>query len=248
MNPVREHLVTWLENHPRLEYDYPLLPVNVAKWRSPDRFARLARQWQTAPPDDGTEIAAELEAWRQADLQIWRVQEHGRAKNLGRRTDAWRRVGSWMANIAGEVVVDDTDLAELTRIITAANREDATPAEITAIAARQRTDAAAGDLRDLIGKAATREGVTLSTVSAKNLSREHTCGHVNPIPTTRPILCEGCGRHYDPDSSATLLMLMREPLPVPEPRVRAPRKRKAELKALTDAEVYESAHTETPVT
>jgi hypothetical protein len=150
----------------------------------------------------------ELEAWRAADT--WRRQEHGRAKHLGRRTDGWRRAAAVFARVAGTIIVDDTDLAALTRTITARAAEDpTTPAVMTQKVARQRVDAAPGDLRAALVGAAKRDGVPWEKQSSI-LTREHTCGHIlTEEPTTRPILCHGCGVYYDPDASATLLMLMR---------------------------------------
>lgn len=205
LDPVRDELVEWLQHHPQEDL------TQVSKWRSPGRFAAVAIRWRSDPPSGGKEIAARLEAWRRADKALWQRQEHGRNKHLGRRTDAYRRVAAWLSSTAGRIVVDDTDLAALTRSITEVTSTDSTPAEVTKVAAKQRVDVAPGEFRAAVVAAATRDGVQVVTVTSANLTREHTCGYVLPPDkeTARPLLCNGCGRYYDPDTSATMLMLLR---------------------------------------
>lgn len=76
---------------------------------------------------------------------------------------------------------------------------------------RRRDHAAPGKLRELIKSAALRDGVTITIVPAAELSRTHAhCGHINPSDDrylTRPVPCDGCGDTYDPDDSATALMM-----------------------------------------
>ncbi len=78
---------------------------------------------------------------------------------------------------------------------------------------RRREHAAPGLLRQAIVVAATRDAVPVTVVPAAGLSRIHAgCGHENPAePQTRRgvLTCRGCGRTYDPDLSATILMLDR---------------------------------------
>jgi hypothetical protein len=66
-------------------------------------------------------------------------------------------------------------------------------------------------LRDAITAAARGGGVRVHVVAAKGLSRVHAeCGHENPADdryVSPPVICEGCGAEYDPDESATKLML-----------------------------------------
>lgn len=207
LEPMRTQLVEWLRTEPQA--DGPTA-TQVSLWRSPNRFAALALRWREDPPPGGEDICAALETWRAADKKLWQRQEHGRGKHLGRRKDAWCRVAAWLTRVAGRIVVDDTDLAGLIRTLTAETRRDPVPDEVTKVPARQRVDAAPGDFRASVVATATREGVPVDTVTSVNLTREHTCGHVlDAEPTTRPILCRGCSRYYDPDASATMLMLLR---------------------------------------
>lgn len=105
--------------------------------------------------------------------------------------------------------MDDTDLAALAQVTTARAAEDPTPTAVTQVAARPR------DLRAAVIAAAKRDGVPVVVVTAENLTREHTCGHILREDPPQPgrSCARGCGRYYDPDLSATLLMLMRAAAP-----------------------------------
>jgi transposase len=78
---------------------------------------------------------------------------------------------------------------------------------------RRRDQAAPGTLRQLIVAAAARDNVPVIVGPATGLSRTHArCGHHNAADNRdrkRLIECSGCGRTYDPDLSATVLMLAR---------------------------------------
>jgi Putative transposase DNA-binding domain len=205
LNRQRADLVGWLTQQPLP--DGPTA-AEVQTWRSPHKFAALAWRLHRDTPPGWAEAAAELMAWRAADRCAWEHQEHGRRKHLGRRDDAWRRFAAWVASIAGCVVVDDTDLAALVRQVTQA--ETTMPTEVTAVAARQRVDAAPGYLRAAVTAAARREGIPVVTVESAGLSTQcYSCGHDRNDPAGRDVECLRCGRAYDRDESAALHMLRR---------------------------------------
>ena len=212
MNTVRDELVAWLAKvgpvaHPFRDGEV-LSSADVARWRSPSRFASLARAWRDGLPDvDGAaKVADVLEAWRRADRLAWEGQEHGRAKVLGFRTDLYRQVAAVIADQAGVLVVDDVSVAGL------AASSDIPGAGGDAVSYR-RTVSAPGELRVAVVSACARDGVPVRSVSSAGLSRMHAgYGHQNPDDgrvVSRPVLCDGCGVSYDPDVSATVLMLAR---------------------------------------
>lgn len=216
LNELKDKLVGFLRAHPLPVGDDEDAPTagRVEKWRSPRRFVRLAHEWAQTPPPHGDGIVAELRSWQEFDRGLWRRQEHGRNKHLGRRADGWRRFAAWVASIAGAVVVDDTDLAGLVREVTRDQREGdgpALPVDVVEKIARQRVDAAPGELRQAVATAMVRDhgDASVVTVASANLSREHTCGHVHGEAVVPGAPCGGCGRRYDPDLSATMLMLSR---------------------------------------
>ena len=206
LEKIRGELVEWLTTHP-LD-DEEVNAAAVARWRSPARFARLAWAWHHNTPPGAEEITAKLMAWRRWDRAAWERQEHGRRKHLGRRDDAWRRFAAWAAATAAVVVVDDSDLAAIARRST--RQETSLPTEVTAIAARQRVDAAPGGLRAAVVSAARREGVTVVTVPAAGLSAQcYHCGHDGNEADGHELECAGCGRVYDRDAEAVAHMLRR---------------------------------------
>lgn len=85
------------------------------------------------------------------------------------------------------------------------------PASLQQRIDRRRFHAAPSHLRDAITAAARGGGLRVDVVAAKGLSRVHAeCGHENPADdryVSPPVICEGCGAEYDPDESATKLML-----------------------------------------
>jgi hypothetical protein len=157
-----------------------------------------------------------LAAWQIADQEQWRAQEHGRARVIAHRDDVYANAAAALARHATHLVIDDSSIAALAR--TPSKRgpnaaDDILPPDVRAAAAHRRTIAAPGRFRAAAVSAFTRDhgpGAVV-TVPSKNLSREHTCGKVN-ADQTRPDArrsCGGCGRDYDPDRNATVLMLRR---------------------------------------
>lgn len=209
LDEVRAELVEWLERHPQ---DDGPEAHEVAKWRSPRRFAALVGRWNDTPPvgDGVPDLLARANDWQQWDRRTWGHQEHGRDKHLSRRRDAWRRVAAWLSNSATTIVVDDSNLARIAR---QDFRQEGVPAEVAKLAARQRVDASPGGLRADIVAAAKRD--KRDVISVKSTGLSSTC----PKPKCRQtknstddgheIECKRCGHRYDRDTVATLLMLER---------------------------------------
>ncbi|MFW6033747.1 MAG: zinc ribbon domain-containing protein [bacterium] len=207
IDDIRADLTKWLTDNPQPTDEGWPTAAEVARWRSPRRFAALARDMRDDPPPGSEQILARLLDWEQWDRRMWGRQEHGRDKHLGRRDDAWRRVAAFFATVAGRIVVDDTDLATLVRRVAAA--ETSVPAEVTSVAARQRVDAAPGKLRSCVTVTAQRDGVPVTVVSSVGLSSTcRACGRDGNLTDSHEVVC-GCGHRYDRDTSATALMLDR---------------------------------------
>jgi transposase len=117
-------------------------------------------------------------------------------------------VAAALARQCGRVVVDDTGVAALAA---RARVRSELPHDAQARIDRRRDHAAPGSLREAVVAAASREGVTVEVVPAAGLSRTHArCGHQNPADDrylSRTVVCDGCGARYDPNRSATVLML-----------------------------------------
>lgn len=213
LNEVKAELVAWLDRHPGgVQWrDQTLTGPGVAQWRAPGRFAVLAMSWVKDPPEGGEDIAARLEQWRAHDLRRWRTEAHGRMRTLDNRTDTYRVAVRFLAGLVGTLVVDDTDLSQIARRPNP-ERGPELPSVVEQRAARQRTLAAVGRLRQIAVDTATREGVAVLQVPHTGITRTHyRCRHLNPADgryaASRIVLCDGCGQSYNQDSSATLLML-----------------------------------------
>ncbi len=215
LNTLRGELVTWLNDNPQDDEHEGLTGQAVALWRSPARFAALARRWRTNPPtgDSATDIVHRLEEWRKKDAHLWIWQETGRDQNLGRRDDTWQAVAAWLWTNADHIVVDDANLAELRKKPAIGSDEETTIPTAAANRARaQATLAAPGRLRELITAAAQLHGIPVTVVKSKNLTRECArCGHITDHDdVTEPkIQCGGCGHTTDQDDNATALMITR---------------------------------------
>lgn len=213
LDETKAALVEWLRTHGPVPHPTrdgeQVNGADVARWRAPGRFAVLAQAWRNDPPTGGAEMATALETWRAADKHDWQRQEHGRNKVLGHRDALYRNVAAVIADQAGTLVVDDTSVADLARL---AKTDEDLPSEVIQQITHRRTVAAPGTLREAAVTACIRDGIPVITVPAKGLSRIHAgCGHQNPADQRhhRPILCDGCGKAYDPDASATVHMLTR---------------------------------------
>jgi hypothetical protein len=222
LDKIRAELVGWLSEQgpvPRRSDADPDQPHDwisaeqVNRWRAARRFAVLAGQWRAwqPPHPKAVEISASLEAWRGHDRRLWESHVNGRARALGQRDDAYRRVAAWLTGLAGCLVIDDTNVSNLARRLDSgisANLPTAVAEEIS----RQRTLAAPGRLRELAIVAAKSRGVEVITVPHTGTTRlHHSCGYLNPVDDryarSRVVHCDGCGQDYDQDASTTSSML-----------------------------------------
>jgi hypothetical protein len=212
--PVADKVASWLDGHPQPGQDGRpgLTGADVRRWRSPARFAGLARRWHHQPPTDGAEVAALLWEWAGRDRHLWQYEASEREQLALRRDEAWRLVGAWLAGAAGVVRVDDSDLATLRRRPDVAEDDPALPGVAAARARARAQLSAPGGLRAAVVAAAERRGVPVVRVSAAFLTRTcPACGVVGaPDPryaAAAVVQCPSCGVEYDQDRSAVGLML-----------------------------------------
>lgn len=215
--PARAEVARWLDEHPqpdpRPEDPERLLTgARVRAWRAPGRLAALALRWRQDPPPGAEVVMKTLEAWRRQDRQLWEWEAHERAQVANGRDDAWRRVGSWLASLAGLVLVDDANLAVLRQRDDATEDDPVLPGDAARAARARATLMAPGRLRQAVTEAAGRRGVPVQVVAAAGLSRTHAvCGRVGArdgrYAASVMVICTGCGQTYDQDRNATVLML-----------------------------------------
>jgi hypothetical protein len=215
LNQTRDLLAEWLDEHGPVDIEGPDGPASltgsdVRRWQAARRLARLAIAWRASPPEGegGEQIAVALERWRRRDRYWWEVHAHQTAQHAGRRRDAWRRAAAWLASEAGLLVLDDTDLARMARRPSVGTEDD----RRDRIARANRAVAAPGELRAALARAASGRGVNVQVRARGGLTRTHyQCGGSNP-PDGRyaeqtVVRCERCGRDYDQDRNAAVLLL-----------------------------------------
>lgn len=218
LTEIKEFLVTWLTEHPLPvdeDDEHAITAGRIQQWRAPGRFAKLAQQWRQEPPADGMEeIVEQLNTWRVADRRAWEREVNGRQKAIGHRRKSYERVAAWLARDCAQILVEDTDLASIIR----KGKQGVLPGMVEDRAASQRTDAAPGELRAIIGITAAREQVPIIEVDHTGITlTHHGCGYRNPPDerwaTDAKVLCDGCGRTFDQDANATIGMLARAAQP-----------------------------------
>src|SRR5690606_40938800 len=84
-------------------------------WRSPARFAALARWWRDHRFDGDAEAYELLEAWRYRDEHLQRYEAGLLRGALGHRREIYRRLAAHLARRYRTLVVDDTDLRAMQR-------------------------------------------------------------------------------------------------------------------------------------
>lgn len=127
LDSIRRKLTDWLREHGPVPQpnrpDEQLTADAVVQWRSPARFAALALDWR----DSGTEMAAQLEAWRAA------IDCAGNSRATGAREPAATAMTYGAKSphtLASQCsrIVDDTNVADVTRGALGAQRAPHRPA------------------------------------------------------------------------------------------------------------------------
>lgn len=160
LDEIRPQLVHYLREHPDSDPEHPTA-ADVARWRAPARFAAVALRWRNAAPPEGARIAAELESWRRTDRRRWEAETHTRRRALGARRDGYRRIAAWLARECGQVTMSSVQLDRVARRTDVGVEEAAVPEVVAQRARQQRVLVAPSELRDSIGQACRRDGVTV---------------------------------------------------------------------------------------
>lgn len=185
--------------------ELPVTAAEVARWRSPARFARLARDWPADHP-----LAARLEAWRVQDRHLWEWEAHERDQVAARRRGAWREVAAWLTACTSRLAVGAMHLPDLSEVPDV-GCEDTRQARL---ARAQRQLAAPGELRHAVRQTATANGVAVDAVDSRRVSIVHAaCGTLTAdrdhMGDKASVWCEACGVAYDQDHNAAALLLAR---------------------------------------
>jgi hypothetical protein len=168
-------------------------------WRSPARFAALARWWRERRFDGDAEAYDILESWRYRDEHLQRYEAGLLRGALGHRREVYRTLAAELARTYRMLVVDDTDLRAM-------QRSPAPESERTEIdvAKRNQRHAAGSELRAaLVSAFGERRTVVLP---AQDVTRRcHECGSIEQwdrAASGRLHTCSQCGVQWDQDDNA----------------------------------------------
>ncbi|MFE3279508.1 hypothetical protein [Nocardia sp. NPDC059239] len=164
-NRLRTRLAAWLTEHGPLPHPthagQEVSDAEVRVW-SRAQLAELACACTASEHplagDKASDIVAVLTARTRTDRSRWQEQEGLRGRALRRRNNVWANIAAILAGQCGQLVLDDTPIADL-------------PGPETVTAPR-RALASPGRLRTAITTACARDGVLTVTVSGAGLTRD----------------------------------------------------------------------------
>lgn len=177
--------------------------TSLHQWRSPARFAALARRWKAHGVEaEHTESYGALEAWRYNDVHLWRWEHDQRLSSERYRREVYRIAAAQLAARYRRLILSDTNWAELAAVPEAGDGAPALRDEARA----QRVVAAPSRLVEALVSAM---GETVY-VSATDITR--TCRSCGAIEDGEGFerACSACGVVRDVDEAAAATMLDRE--------------------------------------
>jgi hypothetical protein len=212
---MKKWLLGWLEVHP----DHGIAGIETLdRWRSADRFGSLIERLI----EEGTmdpEALAYLKAWRVQDIHVREIEDNLRAKIIARRNNAFCNVAAWLLEEAGLLVIDNYNIARISR------KPDLAEADHEAHRASRanRVLAAPGRLRQCMIDGARRRGVQIQPVDGTIAGIHHICGtdlDHDERELAIMVYCPHCNMMVDQDANALELLKGRavdinEPEPVP---------------------------------
>ena len=200
---ARDNLATWLEGRSDVSEAWETDPHVLRQWRSPARLAALALRWRDARVTGDGDAFAALEAWRVQDRHLWEWERNERLQLIGRRNDAWRVVGAWVASFAATLRLGAWHITSVRRRPDVGTEDD----EQARAARHNATVAAPGALRAAVVAAAQREGATIEQGDPAWLGTTHvTCGAEaadrDEAAARITLWCETCQVGFDQDVNA----------------------------------------------
>lgn len=205
---LREQVAVWLEQHPgMLGGENVPSPAEVRQWRDGRRLVHLGRDCREGMRGAAAaELGDLIMAWHDRDIPAWRTEARRRQRLISRRNDLYAQVAAWMCRGAGEVRLDDFDMAEPARRPGPEEDDD-----VQAAAARaNKVLAAPATLRQRAVITAALAGVRVTMHKPGAGGQVHIgCGEELPAEERRRSLvvrCLRCGASVDQDANMLALM------------------------------------------
>lgn len=192
----------WLDANKETLPEWLVLEAKtLSRWRSHDRLNWLAEKWLRERFDGDAEIVLKLDAWRKTwrHLHEWECRE--REHVLAARKEHYRLIAARLARSYRVIVLNGVDLAR-----TRKRKPKETAQELVMVEDLKRSqafDAAPGELRAEIERAAKKYGVTV-VKQAFDTETCHACGAMCVFDRVRKVVheCEHCGHRWDQDLNA----------------------------------------------
>lgn len=167
LDQIKAKTIAVLKDDPELEAkmaaELGREKLEVHRWRSPGRMARLVFAW----PEDHP-LKRQLEEWRRFDKRQWQIEAHGRDHVTAARRDAYRKMAAWICENSRQVVISGYNIAEMAQVPSVGNEDT----EAMRAARANRQWAAPGDLRAAVINAAQRRGVEIVAVTTETVENE----------------------------------------------------------------------------
>lgn len=163
MNDLRDVVQAWRGAQDALPEAQREALGHLHAWRSPSRFARLARWWREHRCAGDADVYEALQTWYGRDRHLWLYEVHSRRGALAHRRDTYRAWASRLAQQYDTLVVERLDL----RRVSNRTPEPDEPREASvAPAPRQRVVTAPSELRTALVQAFAARGGQVVQVPA----------------------------------------------------------------------------------
>lgn len=185
-NEIQAQLVAWRESVETLPAEHAEALKFLPQWKSPARFAALARWWRDHRIDGDAVIVEALEAWRKQDKHLWLYETGARRSAIARRREQYRRLAADLAARYDVLVVERLALDKTIAIPAPESERDNVPQ-----GRRQQVQTAPSELRSALVNAFTARGRTVVSVpaggpaSALLTSYRERSGDVETVGTAR---------------------------------------------------------------
>ena len=206
LDTMRPRLAAWLKDH---KDDIPEWlaerTTHLCQWRSPARFAALARAWRDQPWRGGAEGYKILEDWRYRDQHLLDWEAAQRRKSRNRKEEQYRVLAANWAKSYACVVVDNIDLSKLARKKEVESEDGDIPA-----ARYHRFVASVSSLRGAVKNACRTHNAEFFVEDAANITREcHHCRSIELFDHAHELshTCGKCGETWDQDHNAARNLL-----------------------------------------
>lgn len=160
LNAIRATLTEWREATEMLPASHVEVLRWLPAWRSPARFAALARWWRDHRTVGDETVVAALETWRARDRHLWLYETGCRRGALAHRREVYRQLAAQLARTADVLVIERLDLRGLATIPGPDSERESHPR-----ARAQRQAVAPSELRDACVQAVQARGGRVVTVA-----------------------------------------------------------------------------------